>query len=85
MPTIRFVATKIPPADASREDYVGRALDMVANTCPFDVSGHPGMNVPCGRVNGLPVGLMLIGKRYDEATVLRAAAAFEKLGDWKKM
>jgi amidase len=85
MPTIRFVATKIPPADASREDYVGRALDMVANTCPFDVSGHPGMNVPCGRVNGLPVGLMLIGRRYDEATVLRAAAAFEKLGDWKKM
>jgi amidase len=43
------------------------------------------MNVPCGRVNGLPVGLMLIGRRYDEATVLRAAAAFEKLGDWKKM
>jgi amidase len=85
MPTIRFVATKIPDAGCTREDYVGRALDMVANTCPFDASGHPGMNVPCGREGGLPVGLMLIGRRYDEATVLRAAAAFEKLGDWKKM
>jgi amidase len=85
MPTIRFVATKIPDAGCTREDYVARALDMVANTSPFDVSGHPGMNVPCGKEGGLPVGLMLVGRRYDEATVLRAAAAFEKLGDWKKM
>jgi amidase len=58
---------------------------MVGNTSPFDVSGHPSMNVPCGREGGLPVGLMLTGRRYDEATVLRAAAAFEKLGDWRKM
>ena len=85
MPTIRFLATEIPPADCSREEYVGRALDMVANTCPFDASGHPGMNVPCGMEDGLPVGLMLIGRRYDEATVLRAASAFEALGDWMKM
>jgi len=33
----------------------------------------------------LPIGLMLVGKRYDEATVLRATAAFEKVGDWKSM
>jgi amidase len=85
MPTIPFVATKIPGADCTREEYVGRALDMLANTCPFDASGHPGMNLPCGREGGLPIGLMLVGRRYDEATVLRAAAAFEKLGDWKKM
>ncbi|MGQ0485391.1 MAG: amidase [Hyphomicrobiales bacterium] len=85
MPTIAFLATPIPDADCSREEYVGRALDMVGNTCPFDASGHPGMNVPCGMQDGLPIGLMLIGRRYDEATVLRAAAAFEKLGDWTKM
>ncbi len=85
MPTIPFTATQLPPADCSREDYIGRALDMVGNTSPFDVSGHPGMNLPCGKLGGLPVGLMLVGRRYDEATVLRAAAAFEKLGDWKKM
>ena len=85
MPTIRFVATPIPPADCPREEYVARALEMIANTCPFDASGHPGMNVPCGMEDGLPIGLMLVGRRYDEATVLRAAAAFEKLGDWMDM
>jgi amidase len=43
------------------------------------------MNVPCGKSDGLPIGLMLIGRRYDEATVLRAAAAFEKTDAWSKM
>ena len=85
MPTIPFTATKIPEAGCPREEYVARALEMIGNTCPFDASGHPGINVPCGREGGLPVGLMLTGRRYDEATVLRAAAAFEKLGDWRKM
>jgi amidase len=85
MPTIRFLPTPIPADGSSREEYIARALDMVANTCPFDASGHPGMNVPCGKSDGLPVGLMLIGRRYDEATILRAAAAFEKIGAWSKM
>jgi amidase len=85
MPTIPFRATPIPAPDCSREDYVGRALDMVANTCPFDASGHPAMNVPCGMSGGLPIGLMLVGRRHDEATILRAAQAFEKIGDWKEM
>jgi amidase len=85
MPTIPFLATPIPDPDCTREDYVGRALEMVMNTCPFDASGHPGMNVPCGLAEDLPVGLMLIGRRYDEATVLRAAAAFEELGTWTEM
>jgi amidase len=43
------------------------------------------MNIPCGKSEGLPIGLMLVGRRYDEATVLRAATAFEKSGDWAKM
>jgi amidase len=85
MPTIRFLPTPIPADGSSREEYIGRALDMVANTCPFDASGHPGMNVPCGKSDDLPIGLMLIGRRYDEATVLRAAAAFERIGAWSKM
>jgi amidase len=35
--------------------------------------------------DGLPVGLMLIAKQWDESTIYRAAAAFEKAGDWKEM
>jgi amidase len=59
------------------------ALNMVGNTCPFDVTGHPAMTVPCGKVDDLPIGMMLIGRRFDEAKVLRAAAAFEAQGDWQ--
>ena len=72
-----------PALDCSREEYVTLALNMVGNTCPFDVSGHPAMTVPCAKVDDLPVGMMLVGRRFDEGTVLRAAAAFEALGDWQ--
>ncbi|WP_453960962.1 amidase [Amorphus suaedae] len=82
MPTIPFTATKIPPADVGREDYVDLALNMQANTCPFDVSGHPAFTVPCARLAGLPVGMMLVGRRFDEPTLIRAAAAFEQATDW---
>ena len=84
MPTIAFRATPIPPADCSREDYVTMALNMVGNTAPFDASGHPAMSVPCGSADGLPIGMMLIGRRYDEQTVLRAAAAFEEASGQKR-
>jgi len=82
MPTIPFTATEIPPADAPREAYVDLALNMQANTCPFDVSGHPAFTIPCGKQDGLPIGMMLVGRHYDEATLIRAAGAFERLGDW---
>jgi len=75
----------VPPANASREEYVARALEMIANTAPFDITHHPAMSLPCGMVDGLPVGLMLVGSHFDETTIYRAADAFEKAGDWKKM
>jgi amidase len=84
MPTIPFPATEIPPPDAPRELYVERALNMQHNTCPFDVTGHPAFTVPVGLVGGLPVGLMLVGRHFDEPSLLRASAAFEGLEDWKK-
>ena len=46
---------------------------MQQNTCPFDVSGHPAFTVPCGKVNGLPIGMMLVGRHFEEATLIRAA------------
>jgi amidase len=55
---------------------------MIPNTAPFDVSGHPAMTVPCGFSDGLPVGMMLVGKKWDEETVLRAARAFEQTGTY---
>lgn len=82
MPTLPMKATKIPAANAPREELVARALEMLPNTCPFDVTGHPAMNVPCGFIQGLPVGLMLIGRRGEDATVLRAAHAFEQISGY---
>ena len=58
---------------------------MMRNTAPFDVTGHPAMNVPCGMTDGLPIGMMLVGGHWDESTIYRAAHAFEQLGDWQKM
>lgn len=78
MPTQPMKATPLPPADAPREVIVARALEMVANTAPFNISGHPAMSLPCAVSEGLPVGLMLIGRHGDEATILRAADAFER-------
>ena len=85
MPTLPMKATPLPPADAPRELYIQRAFEMVGNTAPFDATGHPAMSLPCGMSDGLPIGLMLIGKHYAEPTIYQAAAAFEGAGDWKTM
>ena len=85
MPTTPMKATPLPAPNASREDYVARAFEMLSNTAPFDITHHPAMSLPCGMVDGLPVGLMLVGRHFDETTIYRAAHAFEQAGDWKKM
>jgi amidase len=78
MPTLPMKATPIPSPTASREEYVARALEMIPNTCPFDVTGHPALTVPCGTSGGLPVGMMLVGRHWEDGTVLRAGHAFEQ-------
>ncbi|MFJ2757383.1 amidase [Nocardioides sp. NPDC087217] len=77
LPTVPIRASVIPGPDAPVEEVLGRALEMVANTCPFDVTGHPACSVPAGLSDGLPVGLMIVGKLFDDATVLRVAQALE--------
>ncbi len=84
LPTMALKATPLPPANAPRELYVQRALEMIGNTCPFDITHHPAMTVPCGMSDGLPIGMMLVGKHFDEATIYKAGYAFEQSGDWKK-
>ena len=85
MPTTPMKATPLPPADADLALWCQRAFEMLPNTAPFDVSGHPAMSVPCGMSDGLPVGMMLVGRRYEESTIYRAAGAFESVGDWRQM
>jgi amidase len=84
MPTIPFTATKIPAADAPLGVSIDLALNMQANTCPFDASGHPAFTIPCGRKYGLPIGLMLVGRHFEEATLIRLASAIELGDDWRR-
>jgi len=81
LPTVPMTATVIPGPDAPREEVLARGLEMIANTCPTDVTGHPACSVPAGLSGGLPVGMMIVGKHFDDATVLRVAHAFERAVD----
>jgi amidase len=51
---------------------------MNLNTCPFCATGHPSLSVPSGVVDGFPVGLMFVGRHWDEATIYAAAYAYEQ-------
>jgi amidase len=85
MPTLPIVATPLPEENATIDVILQRAFEMLPNTAPFDCTHHPAMSLPCGLIDGLPVGLMLIGKHHDEATIYQAAAAFERGVDWKSL
>jgi amidase len=79
MPTLPITATPLVQPSDPIEVSVTRALEMIVNTAPFDVTGHPATSVPAGMVNGLPAGLMIVGRRFEDATCLRVADAFEQL------
>jgi amidase len=83
MPTVPMKPQQIPPADCSITEYVNRAFEMIANTAPFN-GGLPAMSVPCGLLEGLPIGMMLVGPNYGEMKIYQAAHAFEQSGDWRE-
>lgn len=83
MPTLPMKATPLPPPDAPLALIVQRAFEMVTNTSPFDATGHPAMSIPCALNDGLPVGMMLIGRHWQESTIYQAAYAFEQTVDWQ--
>ena len=82
-------ATPIPaPVLGEKQTQLGDGLSDVRSalirfTRPFNFSGHPACSVPCGfSAAGLPLGMQLVGRPFDEATVLRAADAYQRLTDW---
>ncbi len=85
MPTTAMKAQELPPADAPADVNVGAAFLNLANTSPFNVSHHPAMSIPCGMSDGLPVGMMLVGRHWEETTIYQAANAFEQDADWREL
>jgi amidase len=78
LPTTPMKATPLPPEDAPRELVVATAFAPVPNTQPFNYSHHPALSIPCGWSQSLPVGLMLVGRQWEETTLYRVAYAFEQ-------
>jgi amidase len=81
MPTVPVAGVKLPDAGAGRHEQLTPGFMPIVNTTAFDVSGHPAVSIPCAMIDGLPVGMMIIGRWFDDATVYRAAAAYEGLTD----
>lgn len=72
LPTVATTAAPIEGLDS-----VQYAPRLTRFTAPFNLAGIPALSIPCGKIEGLPVGLQMIGPAWAEARVLRAGCAFE--------
>ena len=83
---VDLILTPTSPGVAFR---IGEKIDdpvaMYLNdlyTIPVNIAGLPGISIPCGMSEGLPVGLQLVGRYFEESTVLQAAHAYGSVTDW---
>ena len=65
-------------------DEIEMGFNMCTITPHANFTGHPALSIPCGQVEGLPVGLMIVGKHYDDQTVLDVAFTYEGIRDEKR-
>ncbi|WP_232702491.1 amidase family protein [Halobacterium wangiae] len=77
-----LASTTVPMLAPKWGEGVGDVFGALANTAPFNVSGHPAVSVPCGTVDDLPVGLQFVGEHFDEATILATATHWSDRYDW---
>ncbi len=83
LPTTPMKATALPNPESPMVERYPRNLEMIPNTSPFNVTGHPALSIPCARSQGLPVGMMLVGRFFEESTLLRMAHAYEAEGIYR--
>ncbi len=67
MPSTPMKAHRYEPG-LGTQGVIAHGWDMLDNTAPFNMTGHPAISIPCGKSDGLPVGLMLVGRHFDDAT-----------------
>jgi len=71
------------PGIESKEHSLTGLAGRISFTGPFNLAGTPAISVPCGfSAAGMPMGLQIVGKPFDEETVLRVAHAYEQNTDW---
>ena len=86
MADLDLVLTAAAPSEAPKIDEVPKyaLFERPSLTIAFNVTGSPAMSVCCGYTEGgLPLSFQLVGKRFDDATVLRAAHAYERATPWR--
>ena len=82
-----IIGPTAPTAAFEIGQNINDPLTMYANdilTIPINLAGVPAISVPCGFENGLPLGLQIIGKHFDEETIYRVAYAYEQQTDYTK-
>ncbi|XP_052678957.1 amidase-like isoform X1 [Crassostrea angulata] len=84
MPTSSGKPIKLPTRADSIGETLKLVLGMIKNTAPFNATGHPALSVNAGLSEGLPCGMMIVGRMFDDLTVLQVARAFEKIRDGAK-
>ncbi len=88
MANLDLVITAAAPSEAPTFDEVSKfaIFERPSLTMPFNVTGSPAMSVCCGYTEaGLPLAFQLVGKPFDEATVLKAAHAYERATSWRSI
>ena len=80
-PTTPFRAFRLDD-ELRTSERVLRGWANLANTYPTDMSGHPAISLPLAEADGLPVGVMLVGHRFDDARLLAIAATCERALGW---
>jgi amidase len=78
MPTTPMKAGKPPSSGEPLRSLIEHCWGMNANTCAFNLTGHPSLSIPCGSEDGRSIGLMLTGRHFEESTLYRTGCAFEK-------
>ncbi|MGE0006819.1 MAG: amidase [Parvibaculaceae bacterium] len=80
LPIPAFEAGRLSPADT---DGTGKWVNWTPFSYPFNLTQQPAASVPCGFTKaGLPIGLHIVGRMFDDEGVLRAAHAYEEAGGW---
>ncbi|KAI2463396.1 amidase signature enzyme [Annulohypoxylon bovei var. microspora] len=94
MPTLPYPPPKLPEPDSDEGplNFMARTTGLIANTCPFNNSGHPALSLPVGFVPAredpslkLPTAVQIVGRKYADVDCLKVAAAWEKAFDWKTL